>query len=114
MKKEYKHEVKISLAEVLENKPIYEKAYHCINCNEKLRMKINKGLTILLSFIVTMFSVLIIIPHCIELFSDESFFIRYGYIVLIIIGIANLFLWIVNLLLWLFRKRIKYVKIEDK
>lgn len=113
MEENCKHEFKTSINDIIVAKYIFERKFKCINCSKLIQMKVSKGLVITITSFTIIFTVIFILLPLMDILSDESIFVEYGYIALIIIGITNLYLWILNGVIWLFRKRIKYIEIEE-
>ena len=113
MKEECKCEFKICSYDIFTLKPIFEKEFKCINCDKRIRMKISRilinSIIIVINAFFTSFTYLLIEENI----ASTSIFVKYGYLLLIIIGFLNMLVWAINYVLWLFRKKIKYIVIED-
>ena len=113
MKDSCKHDIKISGYDIISTKPISDKKFKCINCNKKIRLDVSKSCIVSIVFFISIIVMLFVIYPLREILSYKKSFVKYGYLILTIIGITNLYIWIINLIIWIFRKKIKYVEVDD-
>lgn len=111
--KDCEHEVKIKFNDIVSTKDIYRSKFKCIKCNTKVRLNVSKFFMILILLIFIAFTIPLIINPLTEILSTENFITQCGYTLLVIIGLVGIYSWITNFIIWLLRKKIKFVEIED-
>jgi hypothetical protein len=113
MKEECKHEFKISVYDILSLKGINDREFKCIHCKKRIQMKFSRIWTSIITFPLVVFIVILFNYIAEEYLASAGMFIKCVYFITVLIGFVSILVWATNGVVWLFRKRIKYVEIED-
>lgn len=108
-----KHSYKLTANDIFSSKAIFGRKLKCSKCDIRIEIttdkKLFEGLKQLLTWVFVFFTDYTFLKNI----PDVSKIIEFGYLLLIALGFYRLMTFVVNLFFWLFRKRIKYIEIEE-